>query len=136
MPVTNIRSATLPRMIPRISVLLIHRRTGGVGKGPSVERESDNPPWAVCTGVSETPRDGRRFVLTLYVVIVGLTGLLGFVLGEVIEMGAPPRLFFLVALPPNGPGLAVYGVVTIAVVLGLPLGLVVYLSNRLDTETA
>jgi hypothetical protein len=90
----------------------------------------------VDTGVSETRRDGRRFVLTLYAVIVGLTGLLGFVLGAVIEMGAPPRLFFLIPLPPTGPGFALYGIITIAVVLGLPLGLVVYLSNRLDAETA
>jgi hypothetical protein len=30
----------------------------------------------------------------------------------------------------------VYGVVTVAVALGVPLGLVVYLSTRLDTETA
>ena len=86
--------------------------------------------------MSGTRRDGRRFVLGLYVVIVGLTGLLGFVLGEVIDMGAPPRLFFLITLPPNGPGFAVYGIVTIAVALGIPLGLVVYLSNRLDAETA
>jgi hypothetical protein len=86
--------------------------------------------------VSETRRDGRRFVLVLYVLILGLTGLLGFVLGEVVEMGAPPRLFFLVPLPPTGPGFAVYGVVTVAVALGVPLGLVVYLSTRLDTETA
>jgi hypothetical protein len=98
--------------------------------------ESDNSPWPVVTGVSETRRDGRRFVLALYAVIVGLAGLLGFVLGAVIEMGAPPRLFLLVPLPPTGPGFALYGMVTVAVALGLPLGLVVYLSNRLDAETA
>ena len=72
----------------------------------------------------------------LYAVIVGIAGFLGVVLGEVIELPAPPRLFFLVSLPPNGAGFAVYGMVTVAVVLGLPLGLVIYLSNRLDTETA
>jgi hypothetical protein len=136
MPVTNIRSATLPRMIPRISVLLIDGSTGGVGKGPSVQMESDNPPWTVRPSVSETRRDGRRFVLMLYAVIVGIAGFLGVVLGEVVELSAPPRLFFLVSLPPNGAGFAVYGMVTVAVVLGLPLALVVYLSDRLDTETA
>jgi hypothetical protein len=86
--------------------------------------------------VSTPRRDGRRFVLALYVAIVGFAGFLGFVLGEVIDMGSPPRLFFLIPLSPNGFGFAVYGVVTIAVVLGIPLGLVVYLSDRLDVETA
>ncbi|MFB6256491.1 MAG: cox cluster protein [Haloplanus sp.] len=86
--------------------------------------------------MSTTRRDGRRFVLILYAAIVGIAGVLGFVLGEVVELPAPPRLFFLVSLPPNGAGFAVYGIVTVAVVLGLPLGLIVYVSDRVDAETA
>ena len=75
-------------------------------------------------------------MLALYLVIVGIAGFLGFVLGEVVDMGSPPRLFFLITLPPTGPGFAVYGMLTIVVVLGVPLSLVIYLSNRLDAETA
>ena len=75
-------------------------------------------------------------MLALYVVIVGIAGFLGFVLGEVVDMGSPPRLFFLITLPPTGLGFAVYGMLTIVVVLGVPLSLIVYLSNRLDVETA
>jgi hypothetical protein len=78
--------------------------------------------------------DGRRFVLLLYGGIVGVAGMLGLILGEVVEMGAPPRLFFLVPLPPTGPGFAVYGMVTVAVALGVPLALVVYLSRRMDAD--
>jgi hypothetical protein len=123
-------------MIPRISLLVMIEPTGGAVKGPSVRRESDNQPDIVNPAVSETRRDGRRFVLVLYALIVGVTGALGFVLGEVIDLGAPPRLFFLLPLPPTGPGFALYGMVTVAVALGVPLGLVVYLSDRLDAETA
>jgi zinc transporter ZupT len=86
--------------------------------------------------VTQTRLDGRRFVLLMYAVIVGLTGVLGAVLGEVIAMGSAPRLFFLIRLPPNGLGFGIYGIVTIAVALGIPLVLVVYLSERLDTEQA
>jgi len=119
-----------------MSLLVMVKRTGGAVKGPSVRRESANRSEAVADIVSETRRDGRRFVLVLYALIIGLTGVLGFVLGEVIDLGSPPRLFFMIPLPPTGPGFALYGMVTVAVALGIPLGLVVYLSDRLDAETA
>jgi len=80
--------------------------------------------------VTQTPLNGRRFVLYLYVAIVAVAGGLGVILGEVVDMGEPPRLFFLVPLPPNGAGFAVYGVVTVAVALGLPLALVSYVSGQ------
>jgi hypothetical protein len=81
---------------------------------------------------TQTRLNGRRFVLGLYVVIVAIAGLLGFVLGEVVDMGAAPRLFFVLALPPDGVGFAVYGVGTVAVALGVPLALVAALSNRAE----
>jgi hypothetical protein len=81
---------------------------------------------------TQTHLNGRRFVLFLYVTIVIIAGVLGFILGEVVDMGAAPRLFFLIALPPTGPGFAVYGVGTVAVALGLPLSLVAALSRRME----
>jgi hypothetical protein len=98
--------------------------------------ESANRSEVVVGVVSETRRDGRRFVLGLYTFIIALTGALGFVLGEVVDLGAPPRLFFVLPLPPTGPGFALYGMITVAVALGVPLGLVIYVSDRLDAETA
>jgi hypothetical protein len=79
--------------------------------------------------------DGRRFVLFLYGGIVCVAGMLGLILGEVVDMGSPPRLFFLIPLPPTGPGFAVYGMVTVAVGLGIPLVLVGYVSRRVDKDT-
>ncbi|WP_338741957.1 DUF7520 family protein [Haloplanus salilacus] len=81
---------------------------------------------------TQTPLNGRRFVLFLYAAIVLIAGALGFILGEVVDMGAAPRLFFLVPLPPTGVGFAVYGVGTVAVALGLPLSLVAVVSRRDD----
>jgi hypothetical protein len=79
---------------------------------------------------TQTRLNGRRFVLFLYIAIVAIAGVLGFILGEVVDMGSAPRLFFLLTLPPTGVGFAVYGVGTVAVVLGVPLSLVVALSRR------
>ncbi|GAB6861592.1 cox cluster protein [Haloplanus litoreus] len=85
---------------------------------------------------TQTRLDGRRFVLLMYGVIIGIAGVLGVVLGAFITMGSAPRLFFLIPLPPTALGFAAYGMVTVAVGLGIPLLLVIYLSERLDTETA
>jgi zinc transporter ZupT len=85
---------------------------------------------------TQTRLDGRRFVLLMYVVIVGIAGILGVVLGAFIEMGSAPELFFLLPLPSTALGFATYGMVTVAVGLGIPLVLVIYLSERLDTERA
>lgn len=108
-------------------------RTARIGKVPSVGRESANPWAPLLSGVPETQTlNGRRFVLFLYAAIVAIAGVLGFILGEVVDMGSAPRLFFLIALPPNGLGFAVYGVGTVAVALGAPLSLVAAISRRTE----
>jgi hypothetical protein len=85
--------------------------------------------------VTEPRRDGRRFVLLLYGIIVCLAGGLGLVLGAFVPMGGGPDLFFVLSLPPTALGFAVYGAVTVAVALAVPLALVVYLSRREDVDT-
>jgi hypothetical protein len=77
-------------------------------------------------------RSGRQIVLRLYVAIVILAGVMGFVLGSIRPEDLQPELFGVIALPPTPFGVAVYGFVTIAVVLGVLLGLVVYVSGRID----
>lgn len=71
-------------------------------------------------------------MLLLYVIIVGIAGVLGLVLGEFIFAGPGPELFFLIDLPANALGFATFGVVTVAVGLGIPLALVVYVSRNMD----
>jgi len=71
-------------------------------------------------------------MLLLYVIIVGIAGVLGLILGEYIFAGEGPELFFLIDLPATALGFATFGVVTVAVALGMPLALVVYVSRRLD----
>ena len=77
-------------------------------------------------------RSGRQIVLRLYVAIVVLAGVMGFVLGSIRPEDLEPELFGVIALPPTPFGVAIYGFVTIGIVLGVLLGLVIYVSGRID----
>jgi len=81
---------------------------------------------------SAKARSGQQIVLRLYVAIVILAGVMGFVLGSIRPEDLQPELFGVIALPPTPFGVAVYGFVTIGVVLGVLLGLVIYVSGRID----
>jgi len=84
--------------------------------------------------VSTTRRNGRRFVLALYTVIVGIAGVLGLILGEYVFAGSSPELFFVIDLPATAVGFATFGIVTVGVGLGLPLVLVGFVSRRVDDK--
>ncbi|MFB6156570.1 MAG: cox cluster protein [Haloferacaceae archaeon] len=73
---------------------------------------------------------GPRLVLTLYAVLVTFAAVAGVLFSVVVDDPVPPRLFFVLTLPPTRLGFAVYGGVTIAAVLGVPLLLVVLASRR------
>jgi uncharacterized integral membrane protein len=82
-----------------------------------------------------TPGDrvpGRRVVLTVYLAIVGVAGLLGLVLGLVNPEGMDPELFFLVDLPPTPLGMVVFGTTTVGALLGVLLLAVHYVSRYDD----
>jgi hypothetical protein len=80
-------------------------------------------------------RSGRKIVVRLYVSIVVLAGVMGFVLGSIRPENLEPELFGVIALPPTPFGVALYGFVTIGVGLGALLGLVMYVSERVDETT-
>ncbi|MBX0284831.1 DUF7520 family protein [Haloarcula salinisoli] len=80
--------------------------------------------------VGETP--GEKVVVQIYVIIVALAGVMGFVLGSIRPADLEPALFGVIALPPTPFGVALYGMVTIGVGLGVLLGLVIYVSRRTD----
>lgn len=78
-----------------------------------------------------TDHDGRSIVLGVYVIVIGIAGLFGFLLGAIGPHKLNPvSLFFLIELPPTAFGLAVYGMATVGVVLGIILLLVRYASRR------
>lgn len=79
---------------------------------------------------------GRRFVLLLYLALVGLSGLMGVLFTVAVDDPDPPALFFVFELPPTEVGFGLYGATTVAVVLGVPLLLVVAVSELVDDVDA
>lgn len=75
--------------------------------------------------------EGPRFVGVLYVILVCVSGVAGFLTGTFVENLDAPRFLFLIPFPPTPLGFAAYGALTIAVALGVPLLLVVYVSENL-----
>lgn len=73
---------------------------------------------------------GRRLVVALYVVVVLLTALVGSIIGTINPRGLDPVLFGVVQLPPSPVGVAVYGGVTVGVLLGVVLAAVALVSRR------
>ena len=78
---------------------------------------------------------GEKVVVAVYVIIVALAGVMGFVLGSIRPADLQPALFGFIALPPAPFGVALYGMVTVGVGLGVLLVLVIYISRRTDDET-
>lgn len=81
-------------------------------------------------------RPGQQIVVRLYVSIVVLAGVMGFVLGSIRPENLQPKLFGVFALPPTPLGVAIYGLVTVGVGLGTLLALVMYVSARFDDAAA
>lgn len=79
---------------------------------------------------------GRRFVLGLYATLVAIAGGAGFLTATFVDGVTRPAFLFLVELPATPVGFAVYGAATIALVLGVPLVLVNYVSQNIDDVEA
>ncbi len=77
---------------------------------------------------------GSRFVTGLYVALVALSGIFGYVIGAIRPEDLDPELFFIIQLPPTPLGLAIYGMVTVGLSLGILLVLVRVVGRRYDTE--
>ena len=88
---------------------------------------------------------GRRVVVWMYAAAVGVAGIFGYVLGEIVygnggatgplaegpqpQYGAVGPITFQL----NGPNLALFGVVAVGLMLGVGLAAIVYVSNRAET---
>ena len=75
---------------------------------------------------------GSHFVLLLYATLVAVAGVAGYLIGSVVSGLRAPEFLLLVKFPPTPLGLAAYGALTVALVLGVPLLLVVYVSRHVD----
>lgn len=76
---------------------------------------------------------GRSLVVGLYVLIVSFAGFVGVLLGAFgPEDMRPVKLFGIIQLQPTPVDLAIFGMVTIGLFLGILLSLVVFVSERYD----
>lgn len=78
----------------------------------------------------EPRRPGTSIVTAMYLIIVALTGVFGYVIGTITPGQIDPQLFGVVALPPTPLGVAIYGVVTVGLLLGVLLLAVDYVSKK------
>nr|WP_228546235.1 cox cluster protein [Halegenticoccus tardaugens] len=70
----------------------------------------------------------------MYASLVAVAGVAGFLIATFVDRLEPPAYLFLIEFPPTQLGLAAYGALTIATVLGVPLALIVFVSRRFDDE--
>jgi hypothetical protein len=77
---------------------------------------------------------GSRLVGIVYLTLVVVAGVAGALVAVFVDGLRAPRFLFLVPFPPTGLGFAAYGALTIAVVLGIPLALVAFVSRNVDDE--
>ncbi len=96
----------------------------GVGSGGDVAR----PP--------ARGHDGPRLVAGLYAALVCVATAAGFLTGAFVDGLDAPRFLFVIPFPASPLGFAAYGGLTIALVLGVPLALVIYVSQRIDDEAS
>jgi len=74
---------------------------------------------------------GRTVVLVVYAAVVAIAGGWGYLLGSLgIRDLESIRLFFLIPLRPTPVGLAIYGMATIGIGLGVLLLAINYVSRR------
>ena len=73
---------------------------------------------------------GQQFITYFYLLMIAFAALAGYTIGSFGIKGTDPELFGLIQLPPTPVGMAAYGALTIATLLGVLFLLVVYVSNR------
>jgi hypothetical protein len=78
---------------------------------------------------------GRRLIVGLYVGIVGFTGVAGYLAAGVVGEIQPPKFLFVIPFPATQLGLAAYGALTIALMLGVLLFAVTVVADRVDDAT-
>lgn len=75
-------------------------------------------------------------MLLLYLALVSVGGTAGYLTATFVDNLEPPAYLFLIEFPPTQFGFAAYGALTIATVLGIPLLLVVFVSQYVDDPDA
>lgn len=88
-------------------------------------------PTSVTTDNGNAGLGGNRIIVLLYVVVVAITGFMGAVLGSIgLRDLEAVSLLGVVTFQPTPTGLALFGMTTVGIGLGIVLSLVVFVSRR------
>lgn len=123
-PVTNINMAIPARTRRRRSLSCI---CGLTDAGQKANRTGARTATVSHDG---SAHDGQRFVTGLYLAIVGVATLAGYIIGSLGIEGMNPVLFGIIQLPPTALGMALYGGITVGTLLGVLLVVMIVVSNR------
>lgn len=96
----------------------------------------EEPPDGPADGGDADDTRGWRFVVGLYVALVAVGATAGVLTATFVAELEQPELFGVIPLPATPVGFAVFGGLTMAVVLGVPLSLIAYVSRRIDDPDA
>jgi len=83
---------------------------------------------------TSSPIRGQRVIIGVYLSVVVIAGLMGALLGATRPDVVEPELFGVIALPSSTVGMAIYGMVTVGLALGVLLVAVSYVAARFDTH--
>lgn len=109
----------------------------GHGHLLAIEPKNLIVPTTLARDVFETRRaSGRRVILVVYAVVVGIAGLMGAILGVILpeQKGVAVATLGPVSFPITPATFALYGMLTMAVMLGVLLGVVQFVSRFDDAS--
>ena len=83
-----------------------------------------------------TTASGRRVILIIYAAVIGIAGVMGAILGVILpeQKGVAVAAMGPLSFPITPATFAVYGMITMAVMLGVLLGLVQFVSRFDDAS--
>ncbi|MFB6178458.1 MAG: cox cluster protein [Halorientalis sp.] len=75
---------------------------------------------------------GNRVVLTVYLTVVIIAGVMGTILGAIRPKDLDPELFGVIQLPATPFGVALFGMLTVGIGLGAFITVMIFVSRRFD----
>jgi hypothetical protein len=93
------------------------------------DSNTDEPAPSSYQHSTDHSRAGSNVVGWLYVLLTMVGAIAGFLTGTFVDELSQPKFLFVVPFPATPVGFAAYGGLTVGLVIGIPLALVIYVSE-------